>query len=93
MLLSIFLFIAAFNASAGEDSLEMRDGSILVGDIIAQGKVTAIPGQVGSIVIDSSEIWIVTANGLQKISMSEIKTIHFGPKIDSKKTTTTVDEQ
>jgi hypothetical protein len=75
------LMVAAAAAWAGGDSIEMRDGTTISGDIIAQGNVTSIPGRTGSVSIDAVEVWIATKDGLKKIPTSEIKTIHFGPKL------------
>lgn len=86
----LFLFLGFLYAIpavwAGGDTVEMRDGTTVFGDIIAQGNVTSVPGRTGSVSIDASEVWIATSDGLKKIPASEIKTIHFGPKLHPSET-------
>ena len=85
-LIMLVIVSAAPFAWAGGDTVELRDGTTVSGDIIAQGNTTSIPGRTGSISVDAAEIWIATSDGLKKIPASEIKTIHFGPKLQPSET-------
>ncbi len=85
MRLKIFLIlcICAIPASgwAGGDTIELRDGTVVSGDIVARANATNLSGQAGSIMIDAAEIWIATPDGIKKIPASDIKTIRFGSNI------------
>jgi hypothetical protein len=67
-------------AHAGGDTIELRDGKKISGNIIAQGEGFDLSPHKRSVLFNSKQIYIDTEDGLQKIDLTEIKSIQFGPK-------------
>lgn len=76
-----FFLGASFSVYAGGDTIELRDGTKVSGNIVAQGEGIDLSPQKRSVLFNSKQIYIDTEEGLKKIDMTDIKTIHFGPRV------------
>lgn len=64
-------------SSAFADEIELRDGTLITGTILAQGTTTQIPTQTQSALFNAPQFWIDTKDGLKKINVSDIRNIRF----------------
>ena len=62
----IFFFARMGSSQTGDDSIDLRDGTTIYGEVIAQ---------------NASQLYVATDDGVQKINIRDVKTIHFGPHV------------
>ena len=67
ILLAAFMLVSPLPVFAGGDEIEMKDGSVLKGDIVAR---------------NAEQIYLSTKDkGVIRVDASEIHEIHFGPSL------------